>query len=58
MFCFQECFSNFDCKNGETCDRLTNTCRKLCEEKKDCKGEKQTCDISIGYCVIGKSNIK
>ena len=58
MFCFRECITNSDCKNGETCDRLTNTCRKPCEEKKDCNGTKLTCDTSTGFCVDGEIYFK
>ena len=54
MFCFQECFSNFDCKNGETCDTLTRTCRKLCDKKEDCNGTKLTCDTRTGFCGNGE----
>ena len=53
MFCFQECNKNSDCRNGKLCDTLTSTCRKPCEEKKDCNGTKQTCDTSTGFCEQG-----
>ena len=54
MFCFQECNKNSDCRNGKICDTPTNTCRKPCEEKKDCNGTRQTCESSTGFCMRGE----
>ena len=54
-FYFQECNKNSDCKKGETCDTLTNTCKKICEEKKDCNETKLTCDTSTGFCEQGEN---
>ena len=54
MFNFLECKTNSDCPNGETCDPQTNTCKRTCREKKDCIGDKQTCDTSTGYCEGGE----
>ena len=53
MFNLLECKTNFDCRNGETCDPQTNTCKRTCREKKEC-GDKQTCDTSTGYCRGGE----
>ena len=54
MFYLKECNTKTDCRKSETCDTLTNTCKKTCEEKKDCNGTKQTCDTSTGFCEQGK----
>ena len=54
-FYYQECNKNSDCKKGETCDTLTNTCKKICEEKKDCNETKLTCDTSTGFCEQGEN---
>ena len=54
MFIHLECETNSDCQNGETCDPLTNTCKRTCREKKDCPGDKQTCDTSTSICRGGE----
>ena len=53
-FCIQGCDDNSECRSGEVCDKSTKTCRKKCEEEKDCNGSNQTCDKSRGFCVDGE----
>ena len=48
------CDNDNDCKSDERCDTNTNICKKQCEYKSDCKGDKQTCDTNTGFCVNGK----
>ena len=54
IFDFPECHDNSECRPGEICDKTTNTCRKKCDQPRDCDPPKQTCDMSLGFCINGE----